>query len=105
MTNADATEILSIDLITRNPTVRSGRPVIRGTTLEVVDVVLTRFQNQLDAESLAAWFQIGAAETHAVLAYYYLHKAEIDALISERDRVVVEMREKLSDKRPTSLHR
>lgn len=91
MTDADPTEILSIDLITRHPAIHNGRPVIRGTTLEVVDVVSMKLQNRLDSEALSVWFQVGIAEIHAALAYYYLHKETIDALIEIRHRVGAEV--------------
>jgi len=97
------TAVLNIGLITSNPDVRSGPPVILGTSLEVVDIVLVRLHQRLDADEIAVWFQISPAEAHAALAYYYLHKDAIDALIQEREHVIIEMKERLRDRRPKPL--
>ncbi|GEM_PF-3250477 len=59
MTDADMTEILSIDLITSNPSVRNGRPVIRGTTLEVVEMILAKAQNHLDSKIAQLLAELG----------------------------------------------
>lgn len=101
---SDAVEILNIELITRATHVRGGRPVIRDTTLEVVDVVLVKLYQRLDADELAAWFEIGPAEIHAALAYYYLHKDEIDSLIQTRAKSAEALKELLRDRRPASLY-
>ena len=80
------TAVLNIGLITSNPDVRSGRPVILGTSLEVVDIVLVRLHQRLDADEIAVWFQISPAEAHAALAYYYRnYSGNYSAIISSLD--------------------
>lgn len=76
--------IQSINLIAINPQVRNGRPVIAGTGVCISDIVMTmRFQDQ-NTDELAAWYDLSLAQVHAALAYYYEHKAEIDAEIRDR---------------------
>lgn len=68
----------SIDLITIDPEVRSGRPCIAGTGLRVIDVVMaTLFHGRTPGE-LASDYDLSLAEVHAALAYYYQHKVDLD---------------------------
>jgi uncharacterized protein (DUF433 family) len=76
-----AIQILPIESVVRDPEVRGGRPVIAGTTLRVSDLAAYRTLAGLTAEQLSAQFELDLARVHAGLAYYYDHKAEIDAEI------------------------
>ncbi len=67
-----------IDTIVSDPQVRGGQPIIAGTTLRVSDLVASHIYRGLSAEELAVNFAIGLGQVYAALAYYYLHKAEID---------------------------
>jgi uncharacterized protein (DUF433 family) len=71
--------VLAIDTIISNPDIRRGRPIIAGTTLMVQDVAAHHIYRQFTPEDLAQQLQISLAQVHAALAYYYGHKAEIDA--------------------------
>ena len=73
------TTVLSIDTIVSNPAVRSGRPIIAGTTLRVQDVAAHHIYNHYTPDELAYQLGISLAQVHAALAYYYEHKEEIDA--------------------------
>lgn len=74
--------ILHIEEIVSNPAVRGGRPVIRGTGLRVVDIVHAHYgPDHLTAEEIADHYGITVGQAHAALAYYHLHKDEIDAAI------------------------
>lgn len=73
------TTVLSIDTIVSNPKVRSGRPIIAGTTLRVQDVAAHHIYNHYTPDELAYQLGISLAQVHAALAYYYEHKDEIDA--------------------------
>jgi uncharacterized protein (DUF433 family) len=86
--------ILSIDTIVSNPNIRSGKPIIAGTTLRVQDVAAHHRYRKYTPEELAEQLQISLAQVHAALAYYYEHKAEIDAQIEEDDRLIQEAKEK-----------
>jgi uncharacterized protein (DUF433 family) len=70
--------VQSIDLITTNPKVRGGHPCIAGTGLRVADIVMASlFHNRAPSE-IAADYQIGLAQVHAALAYYYQNQEAID---------------------------
>lgn len=95
----------SINLIVSKPTVRGGRPCIAGTGVRVTDVVMASlFHNQTPNET-ASWYGVTLADIHAALAYYYEHKADIDADIrSQIDRART-LEKKLSDASDSLLPR
>ena len=75
--------VLSIDTIVSNPAVRSGRPIIAGTTLRVQDVAAHHIYRHYTPDELAYQLGISLAQVHAALAYYYEHKDEIDAQLAD----------------------
>jgi uncharacterized protein (DUF433 family) len=72
------TPILHIDAIISDPAIRGGRPILAGTTLRVSDIAAHHVFGGFSPEELAAGFNLTVGQVHAALAYYYLHKAEID---------------------------
>lgn len=86
--------ILAINLIATNPMVRSGRPHIAGTTLTVADIAIAKVFWMMEADAIADYYEISLPQVYAALAYYYDHKAEIDADIDKRDRLAAAMKEK-----------
>ena len=75
--------VLSINLIAAGPGVRNGRPYILGTSVTVADVVIAHVYHRLDADGIAAWYGLTLAQTHAALAWYYVHQAETDELVHQ----------------------
>ena len=71
--------VLSIDLITTDAAIRGGRPCIAGTGLRVTDIAMAHLYHRRSADQLAADYALTLAQVHAALAYYYQHKAELDA--------------------------
>ena len=84
---------LSINLIATNPTVRSGRPYIIGTTITVADIAIAKIFHRQEPEEIADNYNLTLPQVYAALAYYYEHKAEIDASIQERRKLAEEMKE------------
>ena len=76
--------IESINLITRKPDVRGGRPCIIGTGLKVTDIVVAMRYHDQNPDQIAEGFQVSLAGVHAALAYYHLHKDEVDADIENQ---------------------
>ncbi len=76
--------ILSINLITANPKVRGGRPCIAGTGLRVTDVVIASVYHAQTPAEIAEGYGVSLAGVHAALAYYYEHKAELDADLQQQ---------------------
>lgn len=75
--------ILAIELIASDPNVRNGRPIIRGRTLRVQDVVAAHLIRHESLEDVAHAYDLSMAELHAALAYYYTHQDEISDHLAE----------------------
>jgi uncharacterized protein (DUF433 family) len=86
--------LLSINLIATNPLFRNGRPHIAGTTITVADIAIARVFHMLDVDGIADHYDLSLQQVHAALAYYYEHKAEIDASIDKRLKLAEAMKEK-----------
>ena len=74
----------SINLITRNPEIRGGRPCIAGTGLKVSDIVMAMRYHDRSPEQISEGYQISVAEVYAALSYYQLHIDEIDTDIENQ---------------------
>jgi uncharacterized protein (DUF433 family) len=73
-----AATVLSIDTIVSDPNVRSGRPIIAGTSIRVMDIVASYVYRRFDPEELAVQFNLPLAQIYAALAYYLMHQQEIE---------------------------
>ncbi len=64
-------------------------PMLAGTTTKVVEVALDRLAHHWDADEIQRQHpHLSLAQSHAALAYYYDHQAEMDRDIEQRlDRV------------------
>ena len=74
-------------LIVRNPRIQGGEPTIRGTRVPVRSIALARHDDGLTPRKIAEEFQVELAAVEAALAYYAAHKAEIDLIIEENERL------------------
>ena len=72
-----STTVLSIDTIVSNPDIRGGQPTVAGRSITVSDLV-ARYLRGVSLEDLASNFDLTFGQVHAALAYYYMHKQEID---------------------------
>ncbi len=73
-------------------------PILAGTTMKVVELVLSHLAHGWDAEDLHREFPyLGMGQIHCALGYYYDHQAEIDQDIEERRNSVEELRSKLEN--------
>jgi uncharacterized protein (DUF433 family) len=80
--------------IVSNPNLRSGRPIIDGTTIRVMDVVaLYKFKGRTP-EQIAADYALTLTQVHAALAYYYAHQGDIDAELERERRAIEAARER-----------
>ena len=65
--------------ITKNKKIRGGVPVISGTGIRVLDVVIRyEIMGQSPEDIIVALPQINLPQVHDALSYYYEHKDEID---------------------------
>jgi len=80
--------IISINLISTNPAVRSGRLCIAGTTIEVSALVIAKIVHMQTPDEIAADYRLSLAQVYEALAYYYDHKAEIDDMMQKNREFV-----------------
>ena len=66
-----------------------GKPRIRGRRITVQDVALWHERLGKSADEIAAEYDLTLADVHAALAYYFDHREEIDARMTE-DRAFAE---------------
>jgi uncharacterized protein (DUF433 family) len=66
------------ELITRDPKLRGGRPIIAGTGVTVRTVV-GYYKLGLTPEEIADEMDLKLAAVYAALAYYHLNRDEIEA--------------------------
>src|SRR5687768_12962458 len=89
--------------IESKPGVCGGKPCIAGRRVRVVDVATWYEQMKMTIDEIAADFDLAPQEIHAALAYYYEHRAEIDAQQVVDDAYIEEMKRQypsqLGDKR------
>lgn len=90
------TSILNISEIVSDPKIRGGRPVVAGTGLTVMNIVLTHTTgDHLSAEEIAQHYDLSLGQVYAALAYYHLHQAELDEALrhemEELDELVREL--------------
>jgi uncharacterized protein (DUF433 family) len=70
-----------------------GVPVIAGTTMKVVELVMAQRAHGWSAEELSFQFpQLSMGQIHAALAYYWDNRDELDADIEERSAVAARLR-------------
>lgn len=75
-------------------------PIIAGTKTKVVEVVLDKIAYGWSPEEIHLQHQyLSLGQIHSALAYYWDHKAEIDAMI-ERDLAYVEAMRKAAGPTP-----
>ena len=71
----------------------AGIAWIEGTTTKVIEVALAKLVSELTPEELQAELpHLSLAQIYGALAYYHAHRAEMDADIQRRKRLVEEFR-------------
>jgi uncharacterized protein (DUF433 family) len=71
-------------------------PIVAGTQIKVVEIVLDHLAHGADAQEIHREFpHLSLGQIHSALAYYYDHQDEVDAEISRRIERSEELRAKL----------
>lgn len=78
--------------IESTPGVRGGRPRIAGRGITVENIAIWHERLGQSVDQIAVEHDLGLAEVHAALAYYFDHKQEIDRSIEEGEAFVAEMK-------------
>lgn len=95
--------IISINMISTNPTVRSGRPCIAGTTIEVSVIAIAKIVHMQTPDEIASNYRLSLSQVYAALSYYYDHKAEIDEQIAAQNAIADAFKEKRIGSRHSPL--
>jgi len=77
------------DHIQLTPDTAGGRPRIRGRRITVQDIAIWHERLAQSADEIAAEYDLTLADVYAALAYYFDHREEIDARMTE-DRAFAE---------------
>jgi uncharacterized protein (DUF433 family) len=93
----------TINMISKDPNVRGGRPCIAGTSLEVAVIAIDKIVHRRNREEIAADYVISLPQVYAALAYYYDNKDEIDKTIKDRQQLAQEFKERGVGSRCQSL--
>jgi uncharacterized protein (DUF433 family) len=93
------TETLPMPRIVKTPGTCGGKPRIDGHRIKVEHIAVCHERMGMNPDEIVTSHpSITLAQVHAALAYYYEHKAEIDADIEEGERFI----EKLKANSPPS---
>jgi len=74
------------------PGVAGGRPRVAAHRITVHDIVVWHEHLGLSPDQIAVDYGLTLADVHAALAYYYDHRAEIDASIEADEVFVADLR-------------
>jgi uncharacterized protein (DUF433 family) len=80
----------ALDHIELSVDTAGGKPRIRGRRITVQDIAVWHERLGKSADEIAAEYELTLADVYAALAYYFDHREEIDARMTE-DRAFVEV--------------
>lgn len=86
------------DHIEITPGVTGGEPRISGRRITVQNIVIWHERMGKSADEIATDYDLLLADVYAALAYYFDHRAEIDASIREGEAFVDALRESTPSK-------
>ena len=75
-----------------SPGIAGGKPRISGHRITVQDIAIWHQRMGKSVEEICADHNLGLADVHAALAYYFDHQQEIDRGINESDAFVATLR-------------
>jgi uncharacterized protein (DUF433 family) len=79
--------------IVQTPGTCGGRPRIDGHRIRVQDIAVAHVLQGMSAKEICRQYPgVTEAEVHSALAYFYDHRAEIEADIQSDERAVTEFR-------------
>ncbi|MBE2201475.1 MAG: DUF433 domain-containing protein [Anaerolinea sp.] len=84
--------------IETTPDVMGGKPRIAGRRISVQNIVIWHEWMGLNADEIAAEYDLTLAEIYAALAYYFNDPQEIDQSIKISQAFIAEMKQKIPSK-------
>jgi uncharacterized protein (DUF433 family) len=85
------------------PGVLGGKPRIAGRRVSVQQIVILHERLGRSADTISSELDIGLADIYSALAYYFDHRGEIDASITEDAALARAMKAELASKIPGRL--
>ncbi len=71
--------------IVATPDIAGGKPRLAGHRITVQDVAVWHLQLGKSVDEICVDHNLGQADVHAALAYYFDHRQDIDHSLAERD--------------------
>ena len=87
-----------LDRITVEPGKCGGRPCIRGLRIRVKDIVQWYDLLKMDADEIAAAYDLELADIFAALAYYYHNRVMLQETWAKEELLVEELRKEIPSK-------
>lgn len=94
---------IAVPGVVQTPDTLGGKPRIEGRRISVQDVVVWHFHMGMELDEIGAEFDLSPAQIDAALAYYKLHRDEIDAAIRVQQAFADEMRQQNQSPLATKL--
>lgn len=91
--------------IETTPGVAGGRARIAGRRVTVADVAVWHERARMTADEISDAYDLTLAEIHAALAYYFDHRAAVDAHIAEDEALADRVRAATPSRLPDALRR
>ncbi len=85
------------------PDTAGDRPRIRGRRITVQDIAIWHERLGKSADEIASEYDLTLADVHAALAYYFDHREEIDARMTEDSAFAETLRARTPSKRDEKL--
>ncbi len=96
--------ILALEHIVATPETMHGAPRIDGHRVRVSDIAVMHVHQGESVEQIAESYQLGLAQIHAALAYYFDHEDEIEREIRLDDEMIDEILRREPSRLPRSLN-
>lgn len=74
------------------PGISGGKPRVAGHRITVQNIAVFHERLGKNVDEIAAEYGLTLADVHAALAYYFVHREEIDRSIQEGEAFVEELR-------------
>ena len=78
--------------IERTPDIAGGKPRIAGHRITVQDIAIWHQQMGKSVDEICAEHDLGPADVHAALAFYFDNREEIDKAIDDSDAFIKTLR-------------
>lgn len=90
-------QVLKHPYITTDTRISKGSPVIRGTRIRVLDIIIEyEYLGLTPDEIINAHPHLILPQVHDALSFYYEHRDKLDREIRQRKEKIEELREKFT---------